>query len=142
MTLLRRVLRTARPVVETLLAGALLGVVVTGMAGQLVVNGRSGASAEVPTARAFMVALIRNDLDTLSQIGPSADTLSLAINFQKRADALKNLKVDTLTYLGGSALGSVGIHVYAVETEDASGMHLLPFALTVYQGRVVRVEAP
>ena len=87
-----------------------------------------------------MLALIRNDLDTMSQLGPSSDTIGSAINFQKRADALKNLKVDTLTYLGGSALGNAGVHVYVVQTEDASGLKLIPFSLTVFQGRVVRVE--
>jgi hypothetical protein len=87
-----------------------------------------------------MLALIHNDMDTMAQLGPSADTLAQAINFQKRADALKNLKVDSLTYLGGSALGSAGVHVYVVATEDSGGEHLIPFSLTIYQGRVVRVE--
>src|SRR4051794_14981152 len=141
MTLLRRVLRTGRPVVETLLAGVLLGVVVMGIASQISPNGTSSAAAtEVPLARAYMLALIRNDLDTMSQLGPNADTIGSAINFQKRADALKDLKVDTLTYLGGSALGAVGVHVYVVQTEEPTGVKLVPFAITVYQGKVVRVE--
>ena len=141
MTLLRRVIRTARPVVETLLAGILVGVVVVAFATSIIgSNSPNATAAEVPLARAYMVALIHNDLDTMAQLGPSADVLAQAINFQKRADALKNLKVDSLTYLGGSALGGVGLHVYVVETEDSSGAHLVPFSLTVYQGKVVRVE--
>jgi len=139
MILLRRVLRTLRPIAETLLAGVLVGVVAMGFATQLSGSGNV-SNAEVPLARTYMLALIRNDLDTMSQLGPSADTLAQAINFQKRADALKNLKVDSLTYLGGSALGGAGVHVYVVETEDAQGQHLIPFSLTVFQGRVVRVE--
>jgi hypothetical protein len=140
MTLARRVLRLLRPVVETLLAGALLGVVVMGIATDSSVTGANSTSAELPLARAYMTALIHNDIDTMAQLGPSADTLNQAINFQKRADALKNLKVDTLTYLGGTALGGEGVHVYVVETEDPTGLRLIPFSLTVYQGRVVRVE--
>lgn len=140
MTLVRRVLRSLRPVIETLLAGVLLGVVVMGFATQVWGSGDATSNRELPLARAYMLAVIHNDLDTMSQLGPSADTLGQAINFQKRADALRNLKVDSLTYLGGSALGAAGVHIYVVETEDASGQHLIPFALTVYQGRVVRVE--
>ena len=140
MTLLRRVLRTFRPVIETLLAGVLVGIVVTGFATQVWGNRDGVSNSEVPLARAYMLALIHNDLDTMSQLGPSADTLGQAINFQKRADALKNLKVDSLTYLGGTALGAAGVHVYVVATEDGSGEHLIPFSLTVFQGRVVRVE--
>jgi hypothetical protein len=138
MTVLRRALRTFRPVYETLLAGVLVGVVAMGFASQIA--GGSSATGEVPLARSYMLALIHNDIDTMSQLGPSADTLGQAINFQKRADALKNLKVDSLTYLGGSALGAAGVHVYVVATEDQGGEHLIPFSLTVFQGRVVRVE--
>jgi len=141
MTLLRRFVRFSRPIAETLLAGILLGAVVAAFAVQMgLTGGPSAATEEVPLARAYMVALIRNDMDTMSQLGPTADTLGQAISFQKRADALKDLKVDSLTYLGGSALGSAGVHLYVVATEDANGSHLVPFAVTVFQGKVVRVE--
>jgi hypothetical protein len=139
MTVLRRVLRMFRPVVETLLAGVLVGVVAMGFMGQIS-GGGDASSGEVSVARTYMLALIHNDLDTMAQLGPSSDTLAQAINFQKRADALKNLKVDALTYLGGSALGAAGVHLYVVATEDQGGEHLIPFTLTVFQGRVVRVE--
>ena len=139
MTLLRRSLSYFRPAMETLLAGALVGVVVTAFGSQLMASS-AGPTAEVPQARTYMLALIRNDLDTMSQLGPTADTISQAINFQKRADALKDVKVGSLTYLGGAALGGAGVHVYVVEADDAAGPHLVPFALTIFQGRVVHVE--
>ena len=76
MTLLRRFVRFSRPIVETLLAGILLGAVVAAFAVQMGLTGGSSASTEeVPLARAYMVALIRNDMDTMSQLGPTADTL-------------------------------------------------------------------
>ena len=140
MSMLRRVLRTARPVVETILAGLLLGVVGTVLASELVTNTTAGQAAEVPQARSYMLALIRNDLDAMSQLGPSADAVSQAINFQKRADALKDVKVGSLTYLGGAALGGAGVHVYIVEADDAAGAHSYPFTLTVVEGKVVHVE--
>jgi hypothetical protein len=141
MTLRRRVTRAIRPAIETLLAGLLLGVVAGVLIGQLSLSDSSQRTPiEAPQARAYMLALIRNDLDTMSQLGPTADAISQAINFQKRADALKDVQIDSLTYLGGSALGGVGIHLYVVEIEASGGLQLVPFSLTVHQGRVVRVE--
>jgi hypothetical protein len=140
MTMLRRAFRIVRPVAETVTAGLLLGVVGTLLVSELVVPSSSGTTAEVPQARSYMLALVRNDLDAMSRLGPSADAVSQAINFQKRADALKDVKVGSLTYLGGEALGGVGVHVYVVEADDASGPHLVPFALTVFQGKVVHIE--
>jgi hypothetical protein len=139
MTLLRRILRTARPVIETLLAGLLVGVVATALVTQLVVSNSGGTAAEVPQARAYMLALIRNDLDAMSRLGPTGDAVGQAITFQKRADALKDVKIGSLTYLGGTGLGSVGVHVYVVEATDASGTHLVPFSVTVLQGRVIYI---
>ena len=74
-----------------------------------------------------------------SQLGPTANTVSQAIDFQKRADSLKNVKIGSLTYLGGLAFGGAGVHLYVIETDNASGPHLVSFALTIYQGRVVVV---
>ena len=139
MTLPRRILRIARPVTETLLAGLLVGVVATALVTQLVVSNPTGTLAEVPQARAYMLALIRNDLDTMSQLGPTGDAVGQAITFQKRADALKDVQIGTLTYLGGSALGAVGVHLYVVEATDTTGVHLVPFSVTVLQGRVIYI---
>jgi hypothetical protein len=140
MTLQRRPLRYLRPAVETILAGVLVGAVGTAFTSQMITSSAAGPASELPQARSYMLALIRNDLDAMSQLGPTADTVSQAINFQKRADALKDVKVGSLTYLGGAALGGAGVHVYVVEADDASGAHLVPFALTIYQGRVINVE--
>jgi hypothetical protein len=139
MTLLRRILRIARPVTETLLAGLLVGVVATALVNQLVVSTATDTLAEVPQARAYMLALIRNDLDAMSRLGPTGDAVGQAITFQKRADALKDVKIGTLTYLGGSGLGGVGVHLYVVEATDAAGVHLVPFSVTVLQGRVIYI---
>ena len=142
MTVPRRTLRTIRPIIETLLAGIFLGIVGTSLVTQALLAGGppSSASQEVPLARAFMFALITNDLDMMADLAPGTDPLGQAIAFQKRADALKGLRVESLTYLGGSALGSVGVHVYVVQTNEEDAVSLVPFVLTVYRGKVVRVE--
>lgn len=140
MTLLRRVLRTARPIVETLLAGALLGVVVMAFASQLAGTGSSRSSAELPLARAYMLAVMRNDVDTMAQLGPNADVLGRAINSQQLTTLLNTVKFDSLTYLGGAGLGSFGVHVYVIQSESASGIRLSPFALAVVKGKVVQLR--
>lgn len=140
MTLLRRFVRAARPVVETLLAGLLLGVVGTALVTQLLVpKATPGVTAEVPQARAYMLAVLHNDVDTLTKLGPATDALGQALAFQRTVDALKAAKFSSLTYLGGYALGNGGIHIYVVEADDADGSHLIPVSLTVVQGRVVNI---
>ena len=140
MILLRRSIPFARPAVETLLAGLLFGVVGTALMTQMVASPQAEIVSEVPQARSYMLAVINNDLDEMSRLGPSGDTVSQALNFQKRADALKNVRVGSLTYLGGSALGGIGVHLYVVEADDSTGNHLVPFSVTILQGRVVHVE--
>jgi hypothetical protein len=140
MTLLRRVVRTVRPVVETLLAGILLGVVAMAFATQLSGPGESQTSTEIRVARAYMLAVMRNDVDTMAQLGPNADVLGRAINSQQLTQLLNSVKFDSLTYLGGAGLGPFGVHVYVIQSEGASGMRLSPFALTIVQGKVVQLR--
>ena len=59
------------------------------------------------------------------------------IDFQKLAAASSTVKFDTLTFLGTAAQGGLGIHLYVVQYEATDGSHLTPFAVTVYQGKVV-----
>ena len=140
MTLVRRVLRTARPVVETLLAGALLGVVAMVFATQLTGLGSPQSPSELPLARAYMLAVMRNDVDTMAQLGPNADVLGRAINSQQLTTLLNTVKFDSLTYLGGAGLGSFGVHVYVIQSEGANGIRLSPFALAVVKGKVVQLR--
>jgi len=112
MTLLRRTIRTARPVVETLLAGALLGVVILAIVLQLRINADPPPTAELPLARAYMLAFIRNDTDTMAKLNPSGDAVSQAIQFQNLIAASSGVQFKSLTYLGGSAVGPLGVHDY------------------------------
>jgi hypothetical protein len=142
MTFLRRVVRAARPAIETVVAGALLGAVVAVFVAQAAgSSSQSATQAEVPVARAYMLALVHSDVDAMAQLSPSVDPVNQAIYYQQLADAFKTAKVESLTYLGGATLGGLGIHVYVVQAKDESGEHLLPFTLTVYQGNIVRVVA-
>lgn len=140
MTLLRRAIRTLRPIVETLLAGALLGIVGMAFATQLAGSGSANGSHELPLARAYMLAVIRNDVDTMAQLGPNADVLGRAINSQQLTALLNSVKFDSLTYLGGAGLGPVGVHMYVIQSEGANGVRLSPFALAIVQGKVVQLR--
>jgi hypothetical protein len=141
MTVVRRVLRTLRPVVETLLAGALIGAVVMAIAVDVQSDSAtSSANAELPLARAYMLAFIRNDTDTMAQLNPSGDAVSQAVQFQNLFAASSSIQFKSLTYLGGSAVGPLGVHNYVIEVATPQGDTMIPFAVTVYQGHVVQLK--
>jgi hypothetical protein len=50
---------------------------------------------------------------------------------------------ETLTYLGGTNGGGVGIHLYVVGLKDETGQSVLaPVKLTYAGGRVIRIDLP
>jgi len=88
-----------------------------------------------------MLALLQRQSESLSQLGPSGDVVSRALQQQNVSQQPQDVKPLTVTYLGGASSGRVSVQIYAVEIQASGGQYqFLPFSLTLIGGRVQRVE--
>ena len=127
-----------RPVIETVLAGALLGGAVALAAGQLLPRDRPVASAETPVARQFMTAVF--DRDTRAQEAVLAETqpANRALLLQELTRTVLTATPVSLTYLGGGTLGPWSVDMYALEMTLPDGTRrLVPFSLTSARGQLL-----
>ena len=96
------------------------------------------ASGESGPARAYMVALLQREADSLSALRPAQDVVSKALAQQSAQQSTSQAKPLSLTYLGGVSQGSFSVQIYAVEVRANDGsQQLFPLALTLLGGRVV-----
>jgi hypothetical protein len=96
------------------------------------------ASGESGPARAYMVALLQREADSLSALRPEQDVVSKALAQQSAQQSTSQAKPLSLTYLGGLSQGNFSVQIYAVEVRANDGsQQLFPLALTLLSGRVV-----
>jgi hypothetical protein len=96
------------------------------------------ASGESGPARAYMVALLQREADSLSALRPEQDVVSKALAQQSAQQSTSQSKPLSLTYLGGVSQGQFSVQIYAVEVRANDGsQQLFPLALTLLGGRVV-----
>ncbi len=136
-------LRVLRAALATLLAGVLGGFVLAALIGPAVASGPLfGGTGESPEARAYMLGLLERNPDVLTALRPKRDIVSRAREIQRsRQQAGGAVRPSSLTYLGGGGAGPSTVHIYAVGVRSPTGEErLIPFALTLVGGKVVRIE--
>lgn len=130
---------SARTGAGVAIVGMVVGFVISA-AVMTVVNDRGwfAASGESAPARAYMVALLQREADSLSALRPEQDVVSKALAQQSAQQSTSQAKPLSLTYLGGTSQGSFSVQIYAVEVRANDGtQQLFPLALTLLGGRVV-----
>lgn len=119
--------------------GMLVGFLLSASATAIVNDqGWFAASGESAPARAYMVALLQREADSLNALRPQQDVVSKALSQQSAQQSTSQAKPLSLTYLGGASQGSFSVQIYAVEVRANDGsQQLFPLALTLLRGRVV-----
>ncbi len=137
---IRRLRGYVRPVVETLLAGLLAGYVIGVLAGQVLPAPTGTALDETREAHLFMGAVYRNDVDTQVALMSDRDPLGRALQVKVNSEGLQGASFRSMTFLGGETVGRLSIQMYALEARTDDGREgLVPYALTMGSGRVVRI---
>jgi hypothetical protein len=131
-----------RSAIGTLLVGGLIGFVGSAAAGSFIQDqGWFATSGESREARAYMVALLTREADSLSQLRPQQDVVSQALAAQSAQQSQQQAKPLSLTYLGGSTAGRLSVQIYAVEVRANDGsVQLFPLALTLLGGKVIETR--
>jgi len=139
LNLISPLVRTA---LAMLLVGGLIGYVGTAFTTTLVADsGILGGGGESSDAHKYMIALLQRETDSLSQLRPTRDVISRALEQQNASQQASDVKPLSVTYLGGSSSGRISVHIYAVEIQASGGQYqFFPLALTIVGGKVVRVE--
>lgn len=125
--------------IGTILVGVLIGYVLSaGVSSFVQDQGWFASSGEAPEARAYMVALLQRQSDSLAALRPRQDVVSQALAAQSTSQSTNSAKPLSLTYLGGATSGRLSVQIYAVEVRANDGsQQLFPLALTLLGGRVV-----
>ena len=96
------------------------------------------ASGESGPGRAYMVALLQREADSLNALRPQQDVVSQALAAQSAQQSKSQAKPLSLTYLGGVSQGNFSVQLYAVEVRGADGaQQLFSLALMLLGGKVV-----
>ena len=136
-----RSMRAVRGILGTLLAGILFGYVAAAFGGMLFQETGVFGSGESGAAREYMVSLLGRDPDALLAVAPQRDVASRALVFQGAQEGKGQAVPVSLTYIGGGSQGRMNVQIYTVEWRIASGRtRLIPYAVTLIDGRVVRHE--
>ncbi len=134
--------RGASRVVAMVLGGALVGYVTAAIVGSFVIGGAlTGRPAEPTVTRQYISAMLDRDASRLASLQPATDIGSRAAAVQQAANQ-DRFTPEAITYLGGATEGPVGVYVYVVKVKSADGKleESIPFAFTVLQQKVVRVQ--
>jgi hypothetical protein len=128
--------------IGTILVGSLLGYIGSAALGGFVQDqGWFASSGESREARAYMLALLTREADSLSQLRPQQDVVSQALAAQSAQQNQQQSKPLSLTYLGGGSAGRLSVHIYAVEVRANDGtQQFFPLALTLLGGKVVETR--
>lgn len=122
-------------IVVGLLVGYVLSLTVSTISSD---QGWFAASGESGQARAYMVALLQRESESLSALRPQQDVVSQALAEQSAQQSRAQTKPLSLTYLGGVSQGNFSVQLYAVEVRGSDGaQQLFPLALTLLGGKVV-----
>lgn len=130
---------TVRTAAGIVMVGMVVGYLLSMSASTVISDqGWFTASGESGPARAYMVALLQREADSLSALRPAQDVVSKALAQQSAQQSTSQAKPLSLTYLGGVSQGSFSVQIYAVEVRANDGsQQLFPLALTLLGGRVV-----
>ena len=131
-----------RTAMAMLLIGGLVGYVGTAFTTTVVADsGILGGGGESNDAHKYVMALLQRESESLSQLRPTRDVVSRALEQQNTSQQRSDVKPLSVTYLGGGSSGRISVHIYAVEIQAAGGQYqFFPLALTIVGGKVVRVE--
>jgi hypothetical protein len=85
--------------------------------------------------------MLDRDANRLSALQPPADIGARAMAIQQSTLA-QHWTAEAISYLGGAVEGPVGVYVYVlrVRSPDGSDEQPVPFAFTVVDRKVVRVQ--
>ena len=131
--------KPARTGAGVAIIGMLVGFLISASV-MTVVNdqGWFASSGESAPARAYMIALLQREAESLNALRPEQDVVSKALAQQSAQQSTSQAKPLSLTYLGGVSQGSFSVQIYAVEVRANDGtQQLFPLALTLLGGRVV-----
>jgi hypothetical protein len=131
-----------RTAVGTVLVGLMIGYfAAAGVSSFVQDQGWFATSGESPQARAYMLALLQRESDSLAALRPQQDVVSQALAAQSAQQSTTNTKPLSLTYLGGASAGRLSVQIYAVEVRANDGsQQLFPLALTLLGGKVVQTR--
>lgn len=131
-----------RSAIGTILVGGLIGFVGSAAMGSFIQDqGWFATSGESREARAYMIALLSREADSLSQLRPQQDVVSQALAAKSAQQSQQQAKPLSLTYLGGSTAGRLSVQIYAVEVRANDGsVQLFPLALTLLGGKVIQTR--
>ena len=132
----------AKTAIGTVMVGMLLGYVLSAGVGSFVQDqGWFANSGESPEARAYMLALLRRESESLNALRPQQDVVSQALAAQSAQQSNSSAKPLSLTYLGGASAGRLSVQIYAIEVRATDGsQQLFPLALTLVGGKVVQTR--
>jgi hypothetical protein len=137
--------RTVRAAVARVVAlvagGALIGYVASSFVSAFVAGGTlTGRPAEPTETRAYLDALVAGDTSRLEQLQPPSDLGTRAAQLQQGGS--QHWTTQARSYLGGATLGPVGVYVYVIDVknDDGSIEQAVPFAFTVVEKKIVRVQ--
>jgi hypothetical protein len=134
--------RAGSRIAALVLAGGLVGYVTSALVGTLAAAGSlTGRPAEPPETRAFISAMLDRDATRLAQLQPASDVGARAAAIQESSLAEHWTPV-AISYLGGAIEGPIGVYVYVIRVKGADGtiQPSAPFAFTVVDRKVVRVQ--
>ena len=132
-------MRAARDVLAIVLGGALFGYAIAAFTAPLWNPAIAGSGSESATARAYMIASLRQDPEVLASVTASKDVAQRAARLQS-TEQQEQVHPLSLTFLGGATEGRLQVDVYAVEMRVGGNTVFWPFALTLLNGKVVLVE--
>jgi hypothetical protein len=139
----RRRARGAATRLGLLLAGgAFVGYVATAVVASFAATGTlTGRPSEPVETRAYIEALLSRDAARLAALQPQVDLGTRAAALQESAIA-KRWTANAVSYLGGATDGPLGIYIYVLDvtTPDGATRQTVPFAFTVLDRKIVRVQ--
>lgn len=141
MQRLRRLVRFIASLAATLVAGGVLGYVVTAFLSPVLPGPvQPGNRHEFQYTRDYVVAVIERDAATANALQMPQNPASRAMTYQRFEEAL-TLEPRTLTYLGGATAGQLGAYAYVLGVEaPGDTLHLVPFELTTVGSKVADVR--
>ena len=141
MARIRRVVGVVVSLGATLVAGGVVGYVVTSFLSPVLPGPvQPGNRHEFQYTRDYVVAVLERDAAAANALLVPQNPATRALLYQRFEQAL-TLKPRTLTYLGGATASQLGAYSYVLGVEAPGGtLHLVPFELTTVDSKVLDVR--
>ncbi|HEY3071629.1 MAG TPA: hypothetical protein VGJ46_02315 [Candidatus Limnocylindrales bacterium] len=138
---MRRRIATIRSVVGLALAGALVGVFLTGFGTQLIGRVSLFSTTELPEARQYMLSYLASDREGLLALSGKVDVVSQAVALANPPRDTGGFKPVAMRFIGGSSVAGEVIQCYVVEyRKEGAPEVLVPYTLTLVDGKVIHVD--